>query len=227
MIDRRICLPLLIISVFLVFLASIVNAQLTENDIITIVTNQNELDYVKSNINNATDNFTPILKDALLGNYKIYHIKIGDYDIGAEINDGKIARLWPGIPDSPTDVIKTDYDTVLKISNSENPITTASEIITKGKIKIEKAESSNFGSSLKSRSLSIWIVSIVGFVVVIVIIILVIKAVKKKKVKEQKEIVEPHKEVETTETIEKSTFDKLLEEHEKHVEEENRGEEKQ
>lgn len=226
MIDKKICLPLVIVSVFLVIQIGIVNAQLTENDIITIVTDQNELDFVKSNINNATDNFPQVLKDALLGNDKIYHVKIGDYDVGAEIKDGKVTNIWPGTPESPTDIIKTDYDTVLKISNSEDSIITASEIISEGKIKIEKTGSSNFGNSLKSASLSTWVVSIVGFVVVIVIIILVIKTVKRKKSRGKEGIVtennvEKPKEAEVTKTIEKSEFDKMLEEHEKKVEEEN------
>jgi len=220
MIDKKIYIPLIIIFILLFLHVSIVNAQLTENDIITILTNQNELDYVKSNINNASDKFPSVLKDALFGNDKIYHIKIGDYNLGAELKNGKVTNIWPGIPKSPTHIIRTDYDTILKISNSDNSIITASEIISEGKIKIEKTGASKLKNSLKSISLSIWIARVVGFIVVVVIIILIIKTVKKRKIQEQKENVEPPKETEATKPIEKSTFDNILEKHEKRIEEE-------
>jgi hypothetical protein len=183
------CKNIFIISMILFFIlfSCIVKAQFTEDDIKIIVTNQNELDYVKSNINNASENIPQILKDKIFGNDGIYDIKIGDYDIGAEVNNGKITEIWPGVPDSSNYVIKSDYESVLQIMNAKDPKEIAYELIIENNdIKIEKIysdkDSFNKETALEYIS-SNWkiFVIVVFFIVTALIIFFIFKIGKIKK----------------------------------------------
>lgn len=157
-----------------------VYAELTQGELQSMLGNQDELNSLKDNINEAFDNFPSVIKDTVFGGDRIYHVQIGDSNLEVVFENERITMISPGIPDSPTHVLNMSHDTVLKIANSENPITTAVQTIVRGEIKIKNLQS-NF--IFTSNPLLMWIIGIVAGIIIFIvgIILLIVKLAKRKK----------------------------------------------
>jgi hypothetical protein len=229
-------------------LFNIVKAELSEDDIKYILSDQNQLDILKNQINNASETAPSSIRKAILGHDRMYYVKIGDSDIGMSVKDGKVVEMWPGVPESPTHIIATDYKAILEFANSDNPPLTAAKLFAEKKIEINQIGSYNeenniFGNILKDIS-SNWEIVVVAVLILIaaLIVFFVIKFKDKevkdeilqidneKKVKETVKPVEMQKEPETpietkpsetpiVQEEQKSPVDKLIDEFEKNKDE--------
>lgn len=181
---------LLVTSIlYLLLLFHVAKAELTEDHLKYMLSNQSELDMLKDQINNASESFPSSLKKAILGSDRTYYVKIGDSDIGMSVQDGKIVGMSVGAPEFPTHIINTDYQTILEFANSGNLPLTAAKLLAEKKIEIDTAESYNGGSNneniLESISSNWEIVVVVAFILVVALIVLFIFKFKGKGVKDE------------------------------------------
>lgn len=72
----------------------------------------------------------------LLGNNRIYHARIGSYNLGVTLENGIVTSITPSAPQNPTHILYVNSETIDEVLNSQDPLSTIIDIIRQGKIVI-------------------------------------------------------------------------------------------
>ncbi len=108
---------------------------LTEQELKSKLSNQQELNSLGGKLNNVMEQVPSQLK-SFFGTDETYHVRIGSSNLGVYLKGGKVSKITTTTPTNPTRMADTDYATIVEIANSGNPAGAVANALIKGKIKV-------------------------------------------------------------------------------------------
>lgn len=138
---KTIILSVTALVVFLIISILFVSAQrrtITETELRQALADRQVLNSYVNSINSALDSLPQQIR-TIIGVNAILHVRIGTSNIGVFMSGGRVSQMTTIAPSNPNYYVDSDYNTILRISNSDNAAVQGVQEFFAGNIRILSA----------------------------------------------------------------------------------------